>query len=74
MGPAFKCPQEPPMNPNPPDPPFPIYPVPPELLEFARQTFNEEEFLAELREMRAAGGGYQLEDFITELEELARAK
>jgi hypothetical protein len=62
------------LNPEPPEPPFPIYPVPPELLEFARQTFNEEEFLAELREMGAAGGGYQLEDFIAELEELARAK
>jgi len=62
------------MNPEQPKPPFPIYPVPPELLEFARQTFNEEEFMAELREMRASGGGLRLEDFIAELEELARAK
>jgi hypothetical protein len=55
------------MNPDPPDPPFPIEPVPPELLEWARQTFNEEEFLAELREMRAEGGGLQLEDFLAEI-------
>ncbi len=55
------------MNPDPPEPPFPIQPVPPELLEYARQTFNMEEFLAELRQMEAEGGGLQLEDFIDEI-------
>jgi hypothetical protein len=63
------------MNPEHPDePPFPIYPVPPELLEFARQTFNEEEFMAELRAMREQGGGLELKDFIHELEAIVRGE
>jgi hypothetical protein len=56
-----------PMNPDPPERPFPIEPVPPELLEYARQTTSEEEFLAHLREMEAEGSGLQLEDFIAEI-------
>ena len=55
------------MNPDPPNPPFRIHPVPPELLEFTRQTFDMEEFLAELREAEAEGSGLQLEDFIDEI-------
>jgi hypothetical protein len=45
-------------------------PVTPELLEWARRTFNEEEFLAGLREIEATGG-LELKDFIHELEEEA---
>lgn len=62
------------MNPGPPNPPFPIEPVPPELLEYARQTTTEEEFLAHLREIEAEGGGVQLEDFIAEIEARAKTK
>ena len=61
------------MNPDPPNPPFPIEPVPPELLEYARQTFNLEEFLAELREVEAEGGVLELADFIDEIKAQARA-
>ena len=42
-------------------------PVTPELLEWARRTFNEEEFRAGLREIEATGG-LELKDFIHELE------
>jgi hypothetical protein len=66
--------REQPMNPNQPNPPepFPRERIPPELLEWARQTFDEEEFLAEVREIEATGG-QRLEDFIAELEARARA-
>jgi hypothetical protein len=47
--------------------------MPPEILEWARQTFDEEEFLAHVREIEAAGG-LRLEDFIAELEARARPK
>ena len=50
--------------------PTPSPPLPPEILEWARQHFNEEEFLAGLREIRETGG-LQLEDFIRELEQEA---
>jgi hypothetical protein len=63
------------MNPdpsNPPDP-FPREPIPPELVEWARQTFDEEEFLAQLREIEATGG-LQLEDFLPEIEARVRSK
>jgi hypothetical protein len=53
--------------------PFPREPIPPEILEWARQTFNEEEFLAELREIEATGS-VRLEDLIAEVEARARAK
>jgi hypothetical protein len=36
--------------------PFPREPIPPEILEWARQTFDEEEFLAHVREIEATGG------------------
>jgi hypothetical protein len=40
----------------------------PEVMEWARRTFNEEEHLAGLREIEATGG-LELKDFIHELEE-----
>lgn len=46
-------------------------PVPPEVLAEFRRTFNEEELLREIREAEASGW-YKLEDFIGELEEIAR--
>jgi hypothetical protein len=45
--------------------------VPPELLEQARAEFNEEEYLAALREMEETGG-LSLEDFLDELEQRVR--
>lgn len=54
--------------------PFPREAIPPEIVEWARQTFDEEEFLARLREMEAEGGGLPLEDFIAEVEARARSK
>jgi hypothetical protein len=45
-------------------------PVTPELLEWARRTFNEGEFLAGLREIQATGG-LEFKDFIHELEQEA---
>lgn len=47
--------------------------IPPEILEWARQTFNEEEFLTQVRDIEATGG-LKLEDFIAELEARARSK
>src|SRR5262249_22211858 len=46
--------------------PFPREQIPPEILEWARQTFDEEEFLAQVREIEATGG-LRLEDFIAEV-------
>jgi hypothetical protein len=48
--------------------PFPRETIPPEILAWARQTFDEEEFLRQVREIEATGG-LRLEDFIAELEE-----
>jgi len=45
--------------------------IPPEILEWARQTFDEEEFLAQVRQIETTGG-LRLEDFIAELEARAR--
>jgi hypothetical protein len=50
--------------------PFPRERIPPEILEWARQTFDEAEFLAHIREVEATGG-LRLEDFIAELERAA---
>lgn len=55
---------------NPPEP-FPREAIPPEMLAWARQTFDEAEFLADIREIEATGG-VRLEDFLPEVE--ARAK
>ena len=66
---------EQPMKPdqsNPPEP-FPRERLPPEILEWARQTLDEAEFLAHVRQIEATGG-VQLEDFIAELEARARSK
>jgi hypothetical protein len=63
------------MKPDEPSPPesFVREAIPPELLEWARQTFDEEEFLAQVHEMEATGG-LKLEDFLPELEARARSK
>lgn len=53
--------------------PFPRETIPPEILEWARQTFDEEEFLTHIREIETTGG-LRLEDFIAELEARARPK
>jgi hypothetical protein len=50
-----------------------IEPIPPELIEEFRRTFNEEEVLAALREYEETGG-YQLEDFIGEIEEIVKRR
>jgi hypothetical protein len=51
---------------------FPREKIPPEILEWARQTFDEQEFLAQVREIEVTGG-LRLEDFIAELEARARS-
>src|SRR5439155_10923141 len=59
---------------KPPPPPevstWVIYPTPPEVIEWARRTFNEEEFMAELRQAEKDGWP-ELKDFIHELEQEA---
>jgi hypothetical protein len=45
----------------------------PEMLEEARRTFDEAEYLAGVREIEA-GGGHRLEDFIEEIERIANGK
>jgi hypothetical protein len=62
--------QSEPSNPN---EPCPRERIPPEILEWARQTFDEQEFLTHVREIEATGG-LRLEDFIAELEARARSK
>lgn len=61
------------MNPMPTGPtdPFPRESISPEMLAWAQQTFDEEEFLADIREIEATGG-VQLEAFLPELEARAR--
>ncbi len=44
--------------------------LPPDLVEWARQTFNEAEFMAGVREIRESGG-LQFEEFIGDLERAA---
>jgi hypothetical protein len=56
-----------------PSEPFPREKINPDLLAWARQTFDEEEFLAHLREIEATGG-LRFEDFIAEVEARARTK
>jgi hypothetical protein len=46
--------------------------LPPDLLAWARQTFDEEEFMAGVREIRETGG-LRFEDFIGEIEQRVRA-
>jgi hypothetical protein len=45
-----------------------IYPVPSEVLDWARATHNEEDYIAVLREIEKTGG-LELKDFIHELEQ-----
>ena len=51
-------------------PPAPV-PVPPDLLAWARQTFDAREFLDGVREIEATGGE-PLESFIAEVEAVVR--
>ena len=51
--------------------PFPREPIPPELLAWARQTFDADEFLEGVREI-AATGGRTFESLIAEVEALVR--
>jgi hypothetical protein len=48
-------------------------PVTPEIMEWARRTFNEEEFLAGLREIEATGG-VEITDLIQEPEQEATSR
>ena len=63
------------MNPDPSQPsePFPREKIPPDLLEWARQTLDVEDFLKQLREIEQTGG-LALEDFIAEVEARARSR
>ena len=66
---------EPPVSP-PPGPggaPFPVEPIHPDLLAWARQTFDLEAFEAEILKYRA-GGALRLEDFIDQIEARALGK
>lgn len=59
------------MSPEPTPPaPAPI-PIPPELLAWAQQTFDVQEFLDGVREIEETGG-HTLESFIAEVEAAAR--
>jgi len=59
-------------QPNPSEP-FPREAIPPDILEWARQTFDMEDFLAQVREIEATGG-VRLEDSIADLEAQVRHK
>src|SRR5262245_15326670 len=50
--------------------PFPREPIPPELLAWARQTFDADEFLKGVREIKATGGR-TFESLIAEVEALS---
>jgi hypothetical protein len=56
-----------------PSEPFPHEAILPDIVEWARQTFDEDEFLTGVREIETTGG-LQLEDFITEVEARASSK
>lgn len=47
--------------------------TPPEMIEEMRRTFDEEEFLAELREGERTGGA-KFEDMIGEIEEMVKRR
>lgn len=57
------------MQPITPDavPPFPVDPISPDLLAWARQTLDLEDFLEQVREIEATGG-HSLESVILEIE------
>ena len=48
-------------GPRDPSEPFPRESIPPEIIEWARQTFDEQEFLQHVREIEETGG-LRLED------------
>ena len=62
------------MNEKPTDEPesFTHEPVPPILLAWAQQTFDQEEFIEEMKELETTGG-YSFESVLAELETLMRA-
>jgi hypothetical protein len=47
--------------------------TPPEMIEEARRTFNEQDFLSEVREIERTGG-VKFEDFIGEIEEIVKRR
>jgi hypothetical protein len=63
------------MQPDSTDPPapFPCERVPPELLAWAQQTFDAEEFLEDVREIEATGG-HSFDSFIAEVEAKVRGQ
>lgn len=63
------------MTPSPtdPTPPFPVTPVPPDLLAWARQTFDADAFVAEVRAVQASGG-VPFDEVIAAVEASMRAK
>ena len=63
------------MNPTPTESaaPFPVEPISPDLLAWARQTFDMEEFLEGMREIEETGG-VAFESFVAELEAKARGQ
>lgn len=57
--------------PNPPD--MPRTPISPEVMEWARQTFDEDAFWADMREIEATGGA-KIEDILADIEAIVRPK
>jgi hypothetical protein len=53
--------------------PFPREEIPPEILEWARQTIDENDYVAQIREVEQSGG-LKLADFIEEIKARARGK
>ena len=62
---------------KPPPPPevssWVIHRTPPEMVEELRRTFNEEEYLADLRETERTGG-VPFEDIISEIEDMVKPR
>jgi hypothetical protein len=50
-----------------------IHQAPPEMIEELRRTFNEEEYLADLRETERSGG-VPFEDIISEIEDMVKRR
>jgi hypothetical protein len=63
------------MKPDLPNSPEPLTreTIPPDILAWARQTFDEADYLAAIREIEATGG-VELEDFLTEQKTQARSQ
>lgn len=58
-----------PKQPNPAD--IPRSPLSPEIIEWARQTIDMDDFMAQVREIESTGGR-ELKDFIADIEAAAR--